>query len=118
MRTEDENKYIDKLTGSAMKDSGMPTMPASFTDRFMQRLLNRLAWKEIMTEFAWKAALVLVLLVFAAAVFFIPQFSYFLKILTGLNTTWQLLFYPAILIVFILVVDQVLLKYLFYRRKL
>jgi len=117
MRTEDENKNIDRLTGSAMKDSGMPSMPASFTDRFMQRLLNRLAWKEIMAEFAWKAALVMVLLVFAAAVFFIPRFSHFLKIFTGLSATWQLLFYPAILIVFILVVDQVLLKYMIIRKK-
>lgn len=117
MKTEEENKNIEILIGKSLNDSAYPDISTSFTDRLMVKIEQQLAWKNIMTEFFWKAAIVLILLLFAAGILFIPQFKDFLIMVVNMTPSWQMIVYPVILVTFTIVFDQVFLKYLFFRKK-
>ena len=117
MKTEEEDKIIDDIISRSLKD-GIPRMQSdSFTDKLMIRIQQGLAWRVIMTEFLWKSAMVVILLLFAVEIFFLPQFGEFLKVLSGLTSNWQLLVSAAVVGFFIFAIDQVLLKYLMIRKK-
>lgn len=118
METEEaKEKNLHGMIDSMLHEDLNLDVPPGFTDRFMRRLQQKLAWHDILMEFFWKAALVLLLLGFAAAVLFIPAFRYFLSVIVAYSAEWKLILYPVILIVITLTFDQILLKYLFIRKK-
>ncbi|MHC1706502.1 MAG: hypothetical protein AB9842_03150 [Bacteroidales bacterium] len=117
MEPGNQESKINKLIKDSLMDESRQGLSVSFTDKLMHKIEQKLAWKEILTEFFWKAALVFFLLVFAVAILFIPQFSGFLKMLTGFSSGWQPALYLVILVAFTIVIDQVVLKYLFFRKK-
>lgn len=117
MEKENKGLDIDHIIRDSLKEHSGPGFSDSFSDRLIRKIEERLVRREIISEFFWKILLVILLLVFAAGIFFIPQFRGFLSVLTGFSSKWLIFTYAGIIVLFTLFVDQVILKYLFFRKK-
>jgi hypothetical protein len=118
MNTEKEKfDELDALIGEAMHSEPGKRIPGNFTDVFIRKVQRRIMWRELLTDFSFKLAIVVFSLTVFAGIYYFVILKDSAVLITFVKGSWKLISGIAVVILFTVVTDQVFLKYLFRKRQ-
>jgi hypothetical protein len=117
MKKADKQEELRAILDETLQEFPEIQLPPAFTDRLMNRIERRLAWREILAEFGMKIGLVTGALVILCAVLMFPVNKDNLPLFSYLGTHWQFLAALTGIFLFTFFFDQVFLRLLFRKNK-
>jgi hypothetical protein len=115
MYNEEKNTELDNILDEVLKAEPKFVLPDDFADTLAQKMARKIAWEQYLLEFLIYFGAIVGLVVVSAAiqfVFFGAQWQVWLQFIAG---NIFILSGIALLLVFILFIDRVLLRYFLHR---
>jgi hypothetical protein len=117
METNDLRDSFDGMMDEALGRAPEFRIPDSFTEDLVRKFEKHLAWKELLSEFGLKSALLLISLLVVLLVLIFPAKNDPIPWLKWIATNRYMLFSLISTAVFVFAFDQLVVKFMMFRKK-